>query len=714
MALMVVASGSPLVSSTGRILTTALGATGSGVPGPTVFSGPDPSAITGLAGWWDAGALNGVLDLNGNAVGSFNATVGSLADKSGQGTALVPFHYFINAAPNPTLVVPRVNGFLGAIGSPNASIAQYGPSLDPDWGLSLASLNLSNATEWTVYLVWTRPNWRQGTYQVNNDPAPLIHDMATGTTVMQAAGPTGVGLVLFANTPHSVTVAPILARRHSHALILRNTPGLGLDVWLDGVLVVKAATNPLPASSGGQVLLFHDGTAQGSAQCWFHEAAHWARALDAVDIATLIACQGRWVLGSRRGVNLLVMGQSNAEWFVQSGAPLALARGVAWYLGAAAWAATSLQSGSFISPARYSMVSGHPISNSSPPLFPPGVGSGTFLTNPGDGSAPSTWSLGPDGQALTAYLTGAQALVSGADLSDIAFLLWPWSEQDSTMPYSNKALYKGSVVQLANATRGLFGRSAAQMPLLMWSAIPYETDAGVQMVRESVFDLAQDPTQGIQTFVSQTADSNPLNATWNPLTGTFAGGDPQHRDQPDLLRYGQIGAHVAARAMIALGLSDTIAPAALPASGLPVAGGPSIVHAYQSMPTEVVLTIKHDAGTDLIVPLQALNGAGFAVMDGGTVANPGPIINAIAATRIDATHVSVTLARPPASPASECLFYYPYGSTQIGRGDAVTDNLSQVTPPIGWSIADDLGASFSINMPLQATAYGVPLTIVPN
>ncbi|HQT85544.1 MAG: hypothetical protein B7Z58_08365 [Acidiphilium sp. 37-64-53] len=714
MALMVVASGNPLASSAGRILSSSLAASSSGAPLPTGFSGPYPSVITGLAGWWDAGALSGVLDLNGNVVGSFNSTVGALADKTGQGAALVPFHYFVNVTQNPTLVVPRINGFLGAVGSPDATIAQYGPSLDPDWGLSLAALDLGNAAAWTVYLVWTRPNWRQGTYQVNNDPTPLIHDMASGITVVQAGGPTGVGLVLFANTPHSVTITPTLARRHSHALIMRNTPGSGVDVWLDGVPVVTAAANPLPASSGGQVLLFHDSTAQGSAQCWFHEAAHWARALDAADIATLIACQGRWVLGSRRGVNLLVTGQSNAEWFVQSGAPLALARGVAWYLGAASWAATSLQSGSYISPARYSMVSGHPISNSSPPLFPPGAGSGTFLTNPGDGSSPSTWALGPDGQALTAYLTGAQALVSAADASDIAFLLWPWSEQDSTMPYSNKALYKGSVVQLATATRGLFGRSAAQMPLLMWSAIPYETDAGVQMVRESVFDLAQDPTQGIRMFVSQTADSNPLNATWNPVTGIFAGGDPEHRDQPDLLRYGQIGSHVAARAMIALGLSDTISPAALPASGLPIAGGPSIVHAYQATPTEVVLTIKHDAGNDLIVPLQAINGAGFAVMDGGTVANPGPIIAATAAVRIDATHVSVTLARAPASPASQCLFYYPYGSNQIGRGDAVTDNLSQVTPPVGWSMAADLGASFSINMPLQATAYGVPLATVPD
>jgi len=142
---------------------------------------------------------------------------------------------------------------------------------------------------------------------------------------------------------------------------------------------------------------------------------------------------------------LLLMGQSNAAWFMNAGGPLALAQGVAWYLGAAAYAFTAEMSGTYFSPDRYSVISGHPISNSSAPLFPPGAGNGTFLTNPGDGSDPSTWSGGPDFAALSAYLAGSSAIVSAVDESDIAFLIWPWSEQDSTMPYANKSLYKGAV-----------------------------------------------------------------------------------------------------------------------------------------------------------------------------------------------------------------------------------------------------------------------------
>jgi hypothetical protein len=80
--------------------------------------------------------------------------------------------------------------------------------------------------------------------------------------------------------------------------------------------------------------------------------------------------------------------------------------------------------------------------------------------------------LGPDGLATEAYLTGASAIPTAEDLTDIAAMVWPWTEQDSTAPYSQKALYTGTVEQLAARTRGMLGRTAAQLPLLMWNAIP--------------------------------------------------------------------------------------------------------------------------------------------------------------------------------------------------------------------------------------------------
>ena len=703
------ATGSPLASGSGKRILTSVLPVGSTSP-PGLFTGPYPSDISGLSGWWDAGLISGLQDATGAPVASTNSVVGSVTDKSGQSSALIPYHIATDTAPVATRATPRVNGYLGAVGAPDATIVDYGPSLDPDWGLSHPGLEFGSAEAWTRYIVWTRPNWRQGTYYVNAQPIPLIHTMSgVGATILRADSSEGSNLVLFPGTVSQAVLTLALTRRHSHAVILRNTPGSGVDVWLDGVQVASAVSNPLPASAMAETLFLHDGTVQGSAQCWFHEAASWERALSGADIAQLIAAQGRWMLGPRRGVNLLVMGQSNAAWFINAGGPLAMAQGAAWYTGAAAYGFTAAISGSYVAPNRYSVISGHPISNSSPPLFPPGVGSGTFLTNPGDGSDPSGWSGGPDFMALTDYLTGSAAIASTIDEGDIAFLVWPWSEQDSTMPYSSKDLYKGTVLRLLALTRELLSRTPAQLPLLAWNAIPYETNDGVQMVRESIADLMADPANNISMFVTQTADSNPLNSSYDAVTGLFSGGDPEHRDEPDLLRYGRIGAHAAGQLAIRTGLSDAIPANALPASGLPMKGGPQISHVYRYSDTELIITVDHDAGNDLIVPLQAANGAGFAVMDGGSVASPGVIIPAMAAVRIDSTHVSISLSQAISSPSSAVLFFYPYGSTQVGRGDAVTDNAASIAAPGNWNIGQDLGSVWAVNFPLQATSY--PITV---
>lgn len=707
MTFLLTSPGSPLATGANtRALTAPLPA---GTTPPTgTFSGPFPSAISGLSGWWDGGLLGGLRDVNGLQLNANNSVVGAIVDKSGGNVSLTPYHIAADTTPASTLVVPRVNGFLGAVGAPDPAIVMFAPNLDADWGLSHPGFELGASVAWTRYLVWTRPNWRQGTYYVDASPIPLIHCTVTNSTVLQADSAPGSNLTLFPGTASAAVLSNVLARRHSHALILRNTPGQGVDAWLDGAQVAAGIANPLPASAVGEVLLLHDGTIQGSAQCWFHEMANWERALTATEIGTLIGCQGRWVLGTRRGVSLLVMGQSNAAWFINAGGPLALAQGMAWYLGAAAYSVTEVMAGGYISPNRYSVISGHPISNSSPPLFPPGISDGTFLTNPGDGSDPSGWAGGPDFAALTAYLTGSAALVTPVDELDIAFLIWPWSEQDSTMPYANKTLYKGTVLRLLSLTRALLGRTAATLPLLAWNAIPYETNDGVQMVRESIYDLASNSANNILMFAAQTSDSNPLNSAYDPSTGTWSGGDPQHRDQPDLLRYGRIGAHAAGRAAFTMGLADTIAVTTLPANGLPLSGGPQISHAYRASNTNVILTILHDAGNDLLLPLQAANGAGFVVMDGGGVAAPGNIITAISATRLDTTHVSLTLSS--AITSASPLLFYPYGSTQIGRGNAITDNAGVLTPPTDWNIGGDLGSAWSINFPLQATTYPIALS----
>jgi hypothetical protein len=703
-----IAPGRVMLSGPGRAaLWRPLRGTGGG--GGGTFAGPYPNAITGISGWWDAGTFDGLLDASARPLPAWNNPAASVADKSGAGNALAAYRVTGSTLPQAT---PRLNGLLGGVGLNTVvppTLPQGGyylPQMDTDQGFRLATTNLGSATGWTWYLVWSRPNWRQGV----TGPITLLG--IAGAIVLQADGVRGAGdrLMLFSGAGAAVLTAS-LDRRHTHSIVIRNTPGAGVDVWLDGTQVATAVANPLGASASGALFMLHSGVSQGGAQCWFHEAASWPRALAAADIATLLACATRWQRGARKGVMLLITGQSNAvNYALVDGAAHMLAQGVAWFLGALAYNVFAAHNVS-----DWTMVAGHGIYDM------PGVGStiypGSFVADPHDGSQPATWQLGSDGLGVQSNL----AARIPEDLAECGAIVWIWSETDSYRAYSEKSLFKAGAQRFMALQRAMLpGGTAANMPLVWWNAIPYGNTDGVQMHREVVAELAADATQGVIIGNPMTADSNARTAGWVAATGVQTGGDNQHRDQADNQRFAQLAAPIVARALQSLGRGDAFA--SLP-GGIAVVGGPRITHAYRQDSSTVILTVAHDIGTDLVVPLLAASGQGFVVMDGGTVSSPGTLRQATACARIDATHLRLTLASPLVNASASCLLFYPYGSfspsgtpgytADMGRGNAVYDNAASLPKPVGWDIGGDLGTGWNLNFPLTATTAPMALSDSP-
>jgi hypothetical protein len=239
------------------------------------------------------------------------------------------------------------------------------------------------------------------------------------------------------------------------------------------------------------------------------------------------------------------------------------------------------------------------------------------------------------------------------------------------------------------------------------------------MHREVIAPLEADATQNVVIAPKMTADSNSPGATWDASTGVQSGGDNQHPDGPDEVIVARRAAPIVARALYATGRNDAFST--VPA-GLPSGQGPRIVHAWLDTTSTVVLTIQHDEGTYLIVPSQAASGAGFLVMDGGSVPAPAGLVAATSCVRLDATHLRITLA-PAVTNAAHSAWCYiltvrsrrlalrPVGPTWAEATRPVT-----ISRPWRYRLA---GTSERIwarpetsNYPLAATTVGIALSSV--
>lgn len=648
-----------------------------------------PTTISGLVGWWDGSSPAFVRGPDSQPGVAWFGQCEEIVDRSDNGDPLRPFRFM--ADQRTATIHPRLSGLLGGVGQVTNIGTLPKPVLDPDLGLVLGRGVLGRQEDWTVSLVWSRPNLRQGTIR-DGDPIVLLR--AGSTTILQVdSGPPNRLTLLPAAA--AAVLGSSLARRHTHSVVLRYRRSHGIDVWLDDVKVVEGVPNTLPWSPEGPTLFLHDSGFMGAAQCWFHEAIAWNRGLTDSEISVVLTYLQRWYRGRRRGVTLLVNGQSNAiNYSLNDGAADLLARGIAWHLGSLAWNIIATTGDPF----NHTMQSGHGLYQVQNGAYP-----GAFLRDPADGSNPSTWQLGEDGQAVEAAIQS----LSPDDRDDIRAIVWPWNETDSLRGSSELSNFVAAVTRFAGLERVMIGKSASELPLVCWSAIPYGTVEGTAMHRRAVHLLAN--TAGMNTVLGnpQTSDSNQRGAIWSEATGLATGGDPAHRDGDDNRRLARLAAPVVARAILASSGPDSLT--AIPLS-LPRRGGPRLIHVHRQSNTTLIATVEHDAGTDLKVPRQSMLGRGFAVTDGGQNVGQGTLVRAVSCERINATQLKLVLEQPLQHASFLCALHYPYGGEAIGRGNAVTDNFADCVKPEGWDIAADLGSAWRLDCPLAATLIPLQLS----
>jgi hypothetical protein len=342
-------------------------------------------------------------------------------------------------------------------------------------------------------------------------------------------------------------------------------------------------------------------------------------------------------------------------------------------------------------------------------IVTPSLYAGAFLNNSaGALFSATTAAVAPLGTCGNGYAEYVAAL-SSTQIGQINALVSYWGENDS-LEYSpaDKAVYKAALTNLLAQVRAMLGKTAAELPMMFFGP-PYgllpNYDTYPPTLREVWAELDANPALNFHWVVRQTYDTISRNESWNASTGLASGGnaDGGHRSATDNVILFKRGALATARAILAAnGLSALLIPASLGAGV-----GPQITGAALSG-VQLTLTVTHDGGTDLIVPLQASRGVGFALMDAGDTASPGNIIQAVSCARIDATHLILTLASAPLNAHTSCRLLYPWPGeywtmqpdTEIGRGCAVTDNFSTIAKPIGFDINAMLGSGWAANMPL--------------
>lgn len=702
------------------------------------------TSVTGLAGWWDASswadASSGTVKQNMRTIGGAalfypNNPVTGVIDKGSGG-------HLMTVGGDSPIYRPKLVASSGGIGDPtNYARYQtlYWPAMAEDISLSVTpGQDFGSATDWTIMLVWSRPQIRQTRTGQTIDGTGLTGNvtlLTIGSVPVLTMGGAGAGADVLHLFPTGANTALIstLARHHTHTLLLVNDHTVGVKAVLDGVTVATAVSAAAMGSTNIGTMLFMDepGTANGSAQLWFHEAAYWTRALGSTDLTNVDAVlTGRYpapLRGARKGLILVLDGQRNAQNLVNAGyadADPIIASGISYQMGIIAV--------SLMSTDRAQNFTSHEVAGGlgmADPTDTQGFLSNNYGTCNVVGCDPSVF---PAGASDTAIQTDINAR-SASDKAEIAGIIWYWSENDSAnWLYSEEypTLHKYSAVVLRQLAleRGYItavqsSASAVNTPVLM-VAVPYgDPHNGAPMVRQAYSDVAIAGPNNFSTY-EQTFDTVGSLDTCCTSTGQWTmAGDLGQRSVGDHIKLAKRLTFAMSQRLMAAGRCEWYCSMGI---GAMLGQGPRITNAARDTinPAIVHLAIAQDGGTDITVGPTASLCHGFNVTQGTPPANTELLCNKWttgggngSAVRVDATHVDVTF---PSTVAGFSALEYPHPGIEstaypgIGRNNAITDNYSAVAP-VNWNPAEIgwTGMDFPIQMPTAPSTLGHILTVGP-
>jgi hypothetical protein len=442
-------------------------------------------------------------------------------------------------------------------------------------------------------------------------------------------------------------------------------------------------------------------------------------------VTAALAALGRYRTGKAPTVILTHMGQSNAGNLTASGSfPLSRAL-IAYETGALAcdWVRPSqLANGRQL----YGNDNGG-VADTTSYLRRTTVATGAAITDPalyeaGDTLNALFTTLG----ALPPYLKGCLAGI-WAYYGEAASAT---AEAGGT-PYDLKSRnvgawknFAGKVRAWQQATNGVT-ETPASLPILFAEMASYgpAASSGAQMVTEAYYQAAADGAGFVPVLASMMDVADDGTA---------------HIPAGSLVTLTMRAASAIARAVLATGKGDPTITLLSGAGGWSQLG-PQITGAVWEAGTKSVLvTVAHDAGTDLTLSAAAASqGMGFTLRTGWTSPNArGLIYYATSASKVSATQIRVYFAGTGAAAvplplaAGARLFYGEQGvkytldaayaptnqvqnsgafDGRFGVGNGIYDNASANLPG-GLNPAADLGSGFAVNQALRWTPAGVLVT----